>query len=115
MLVKQQTDEWKEGYKIRSGVEATMSELKRGHGMARLRVRGLPRVHFAVACKVIACNIKRWWQATRTNGSGIAPRSTGPSSPIGVVLMWLYSILRRVEMTRMHIPVYASYVAMVVT
>ena len=60
MYVEQQTDRWKQRYKIRSGVEATMSELKRVHGLGRLRVRRLAKVSFAVACKVIACNIKRW-------------------------------------------------------
>lgn len=60
MFAKQQTDEWKQRYRIRSGVEATMSELKRCHGLGKLRVRRLPRVQFAVACKVTACNIRRW-------------------------------------------------------
>jgi hypothetical protein len=59
----QQTDEWKERYKIRSGIEATNSELKRSHGLGRLRVRRAAKVCFAVACKVIACNIKRWAKA----------------------------------------------------
>lgn len=63
MYATQQTEEWKERYKIRSGIEATISELKRSHGLGKLRVRGLARVHFAVACKVIACNIKRWAKA----------------------------------------------------
>ena len=61
----QQTDEWKQQYSIRSGIEATMSELKRRHGMDKLRVRRAVKVSFAVACKVIACNIKRWAK-TRT-------------------------------------------------
>ncbi len=59
----QQTSEWKDRYKIRSGIEATNSELKRSHGLGRLRVRRAPRACFAVACKVIACNIKRWAKA----------------------------------------------------
>jgi Transposase DDE domain/Transposase domain (DUF772) len=63
MFAKQKTPEWKERYKIRSGIEATMSELKRSHGMGKLRVRRRPRVLFAVACKVTACNIKRWLKA----------------------------------------------------
>ena len=63
MYADQQTDEWKQRYKIRSGIEATMSELKRGHGMGKLRVRRAAKVSFAVACKVIACNIKRWAKA----------------------------------------------------
>ncbi len=56
----QQTPEWKDRYRIRSGIEATHSELKRCHGIGRLRVRRAVKVCFAVACKVIACNIRRW-------------------------------------------------------
>ena len=63
MYADQQTDHWKQQYKIRAGIEATMSELKRRHGMGRLRVRRASKVCFAVACKVIACNIKRWARA----------------------------------------------------
>ena len=63
MYADQQTDAWKQRYKIRSGVEATMSELKRSHGMGKLRVRRYAKVCFAVACKAIACNIKRWAKA----------------------------------------------------
>jgi hypothetical protein len=63
MYVMQQTTEWKDRYKIRSGIEATNSELKRAHGIGRLRVRRIAKVCFAVVCKVIACNIKRWAKA----------------------------------------------------
>ena len=63
MYSNQQTTEWKQQYSIRSGVEATMSELKRRHGMGKLRVRRAAKVCFAVACKVIACNIKLWAKA----------------------------------------------------
>ena len=59
MYSKQQTIEWKDRYKIRSGVKATMSELKRSHGFSKLLVRRAVKVSFAVACKVIACNIKQ--------------------------------------------------------
>ena len=61
----QQTPEWKKRYKIRAGIEATNSELKRVHGLAKLRVRRAAKVCFAVACKVIACNIKRWAKAQK--------------------------------------------------
>jgi hypothetical protein len=54
MYADQQNDAWKQRYKIRSGIEATMSELKRSHGMGKLRVRRAAKVSFAVACKVIA-------------------------------------------------------------
>jgi hypothetical protein len=63
MYSDQQTTEWKDRYKIRSGIEATNSELKRSHGIGKLRVRRAAKVCFAVACKVIACNIKRWAKA----------------------------------------------------
>jgi hypothetical protein len=59
----QQTAEWKDRYRIRAGIEATISELKRSHGLGKLRVRRAVRVCFAVACKVTACNIKRWARA----------------------------------------------------
>jgi hypothetical protein len=63
MYTIQQTPEWKDRYRIRSGIEATNSELKRSHGIGKLRVRRAAKVCFAVACKLIACNIKRWAKA----------------------------------------------------
>jgi hypothetical protein len=69
MYANQKTLGWKQLYKIRSGVEATMSELKRQHGLGKLRVRRAAKVCFAVACKVIACNIKRWAKASAGAGS----------------------------------------------
>lgn len=58
--VEQETREFKEEYKIRSGVEATNSELKRKHVMDKVWARGKERVTFAVFMKVTACNIKRF-------------------------------------------------------
>jgi hypothetical protein len=76
MYVLQQTSEWKDRYRIRAGIEATNSELKRAHGIGRLRVPRLAKVCFAVACKLIACNIKRWAKAhmalKRTRGGLIS-------------------------------------------
>ncbi|MBN1381776.1 MAG: transposase [Deltaproteobacteria bacterium] len=63
MSSDQQTPQWKDRYKIRSGIEATNSELKRSHGIGKLRVRRAVKVCFTVACKLIACNIKRWAKA----------------------------------------------------
>ena len=59
-LAEQDHDGWWERYSIRAGVEATMSELKRGHGLGKLRVRRMPRVRLAVGLKITACNVKRW-------------------------------------------------------
>ena len=55
---------FQERYAIRAGSEATNSELKRPHGMRKLRVRGEDRVKLAVYFKALACNLKRairWW------------------------------------------------------
>ena len=70
MYALQQTTGWKDRYRIRSGIEGTNSELKRAHGIGRLRVRRLVKVCFAVACKVIACNIKRWAKAVMATLKG---------------------------------------------
>ncbi|MBI5611129.1 MAG: transposase [Deltaproteobacteria bacterium] len=64
-LALQRQKEWWTTYAIRSGVEATMSELKRSHGLGRLRVRRMPRVRLAVGLKVTACNVKRWLRPQR--------------------------------------------------
>lgn len=40
---RQQTDEWKERYKIRAGIEGTVSQAVHAHGLRRSRYRGLAR------------------------------------------------------------------------
>jgi hypothetical protein len=91
----QQTTEWKDRYKIRSGIEATNSELKRSHGIGKLRVRRAAKVCFAVACKVIACNIKRWAKAHRALERllRLSPDLTGPiSAPLTIFKAYLFRI-----------------------
>ncbi len=75
MYALQQTTEWKERYKIRSGIEATNSELKRAHGIGKLRVRRWVKVCLAAALKVTACNIKRWARAIISLGKFICSGS----------------------------------------
>jgi hypothetical protein len=60
---EQATPQFKERYACRAGIEATNSELKRSHGLGRLRVRGGIRVRLAVYLKAIACNLKRMIRA----------------------------------------------------
>lgn len=55
----EQTDEFKERYAQRAGIEATNSELKRGHGLGRIRTRRRPRIRLAAYLKAVACNVKR--------------------------------------------------------
>lgn len=55
----QATDTFKKDYQIRAGIEGTNSELKRGQGLGKVRVRGAPAVRLAFFFKCIACNVKR--------------------------------------------------------
>ncbi|MBI5366851.1 MAG: transposase, partial [Planctomycetes bacterium] len=58
--------DFKQRYAPRAGIEATNSELKRVHGLRKLRVRGGQRVRLAVYFKALGCNLKRAlrrWQA----------------------------------------------------
>ena len=65
--------EFKERYAIRAGIEATNSELKRGHGLDDLRVRGRPRVELAVHSKALACNVKRMVRAMMSESHDAVP------------------------------------------
>jgi len=76
-IAAQRDPTWWAAYRTRSGIEATNSELKRAHGLGRLRVRGLARVLLAVTSKLTACNIKRWLRASAHHQA--AP--SGPHSP----------------------------------
>ncbi len=57
---REQTKEFKDGYRLRSGIEATNSEYKRPYGGGHLRVRGSPAVARTVKFKFMALNIRRW-------------------------------------------------------
>jgi hypothetical protein len=53
------TDEFKDRYRWRAGVEATMSEFDRRTGVKRLRVRGLKAVRLSAILKALGLNILR--------------------------------------------------------
>ena len=57
--------DFKERYKIRSGIEATVSEADRVTGLKKVWCRGLDRVRTAVTFKVLALNIKRYIESER--------------------------------------------------
>jgi len=54
---EEQTDEFRERYRKRGGIEGTNSGLKRRVGLARLRVRGKARVSHTILLKVAGWNI----------------------------------------------------------
>jgi hypothetical protein len=55
----EQTDEFKDRYRWRSGIEATMSEYDRRTGVKQLRVRGFKAVKFCAVLKAIGINLFR--------------------------------------------------------
>lgn len=58
----EESDEFREKYRRRSGIEALNAKLKRKMGMGRLRVRGLRRVCYSITMKALGWNI---FQAAR--------------------------------------------------
>jgi hypothetical protein len=56
---KEQTPEFKDTYRWRAGIEATMSEYDRTTGVKRLRVRGFPAVRYCATLKAIGVNLFR--------------------------------------------------------
>jgi len=69
----QETSEFKESYKCRSGIEATNSEIKRKHGAGKLKVREGPRVALSFYLKASALNVKRFLSYA-TSGGAVGPK-----------------------------------------
>ena len=55
----EQSAEFKDRYRWRAGVEATMSEYDRRTGVKHLRVRGLEAVRYCATLKALGVNIFR--------------------------------------------------------
>ena len=56
---RQETDEFREKYKRRAGVEGTISQGTRGFGLRRSRYKGLPKTHLQHVFTAIAMNLVR--------------------------------------------------------
>ena len=65
---EQSTDEFRKRYAIRAGIESLNSQLKRKMGMGRLRVRGSPRVSFAVLLRCAGWNLLCALRAMKKRG-----------------------------------------------
>jgi len=57
--IYERSDQFKDRYRWRAGVEATMSEYDRRTGVKHLRVRGLKAVRFCATLKALGVNIFR--------------------------------------------------------
>jgi len=67
----EKTDKFKDKYRWRAGVEATMSEYDRKTGVKNLRVRGMEAVRFCATLKAVGINIFR---ATAVRRAKITPK-----------------------------------------
>lgn len=82
----EQTDEFRDHYRWRAGIEATNSRLKSQTGAGRLRVRGLANVRFAIKLKALGLNILR---AARVYAARI--QKERPVPPVAQAVSHLYS------------------------
>ena len=57
--LKDASEEFREQYRWRAGVEATMSRLKHQMGMAKLRIRGMANVTYVATLRALGLNIRR--------------------------------------------------------
>jgi hypothetical protein len=72
---KEQRPEFKDKYRWRAGIEATMSEYDRTTGVKRVRVRGLPAVRYCATLKAIGVNLFRATSVRNTlKAQGEAPQ-----------------------------------------
>lgn len=71
----QQTEQWRRRYAIRPGIESTLYQNVRAHGLRRGRYRGLPRTHVQHVLTAMARNLSRLadWHDT-TSSTGRTPR-----------------------------------------
>jgi hypothetical protein len=76
---EQASGEFARRYAVRAGIEGTNSELKRAHGLGRLRVRGCPRVELAAYLKALACNMKRMVHALLDQMASLARAEEAPA------------------------------------
>ncbi|WP_449062514.1 transposase [Planomonospora algeriensis] len=63
----QQTQEWKDRYAIRAGIEATISQAVRGTAIRRTRYLGLPKTalgHIFTATAINLIRLDAWWTGT---------------------------------------------------
>lgn len=82
----QQTEEFRDRYRWRAGIEGAMSEYDRLTGVKRLRVRGLKAVRFCVTLKAVGVNLFRATAVRRARNRAGNP---APGSPPG--FSWLFS------------------------
>jgi hypothetical protein len=96
--LQEETAEFKDRYRFRSGIEGTMSQLDRLTGVKKLRVRGLSRVSFAAYLKAAGINIIRAAAFRKREHEGGRPLSEAASAFFCAVkerLLFVSTAIRR--------------------
>jgi hypothetical protein len=96
----EQTDTFKDRYRWRSGVEATMSEYNRRTGVKRLRVRGLKAVRFCATLKALGINLLRAaivWMAVYATPEQDKSAGFSPDHVFFIVKERFLAIWRRIK------------------
>jgi len=91
----EQTEEFRDKYRWRAGIEATMSRLKSQTGAGRLRVRGMQRVRFTVKLKALGLNILRAASAQASRKRRTSPLFSLHSSIWGTFFFFPAQLLAR--------------------
>jgi len=89
----QETAEFKERYRYRSGVESTLSTYDRLTGVKRLRVRGLAAVRFCGTLKALGVNIFRA-AAFRVQELRAKEAAEGGLSAISCIVLGFYGFIK---------------------
>ena len=87
---RERTEQFRQKYRWRAGVKATMSQYDRLAGVKRLRVRGLKAVRFAAVMKATAINVARAVAAKRAR-----LRAPGANSGQGCAFNRLFSTFKK--------------------
>jgi hypothetical protein len=84
----EQTDEFKDRYRWRAGVEAAMSEFDRKTGVKHLRVRGLKAVRFCATLKATAINLFRATAVQKAINKAKGSEAGGESARIHAIFVF---------------------------
>jgi hypothetical protein len=101
---QEQTPEFKELYRYRAGVEATMSDLDRVTGLKHLRVRGMTQVRVAATLKATGLNIRR---AAAFRSRGGRPKSRA-RLPISNLCRRFYTFKTHLQAVPKHLKAFAN-------
>lgn len=78
---EQGTPDFQQRYALRAGIEGTLSEGVRSHGLRRARYRGKPKTQLQAQAIAAAINLVRIRQMLQRTQLGLSPRPTRPLSP----------------------------------